>query len=250
MIPVAVMASREGGWRALRPRNTRLVLVRATFLALDSFFAYFAFRQLPLANAYTVILAAPLLITALSGPILGEYPGWRRWAAVGAGFVGVLIVLRPGAAPMDIGYLGAFGAATCFALGLLFTRPLGGTETGACLVFTTFVAKMLIASAFLSTAWTPMPLHDVGLVLLAGTFVGLAQIFVVFAFRFAPASVVAPFQFTQLIWGGIFGILFFGDVPDAFVVAGSVVVAGSGVYVFWREGREASNSMAGGSESA
>lgn len=237
MIPVAVLASREGGWRALRPRNTKLVLVRAVFLAADSFFAYFAFRHLPLANAYTVILASPLLITALSGPILGEYPGWRRWIAVAIGFAGVLIVLRPGAAPLEIGYLGAIGAAACFALGLLFTRPLGGTETGACLVFTTFVAKLLFAGLALPGAWTPMPLGDFGVMLLAGTFVGLAQIFVVFAFRHAPAPVVAPFQFTQIIWGVLFGMLFFGDYPDGYVIVGSLVVAASGIYIFLREGR-------------
>ena len=232
MVPMAFMASREGGVMALVPKNTRLVLVRALFMALDSLCAYFAFSRLPLANVYTLIFAAPLLVAALSAPLLGERTGWHRWAAVAGGFVGVLVILRPGVAPLDIGYVGGLGAALFFGLALLITRRLGSGETSASLVFTTFAAKIAVAIVALPFAWTPMTVLDLTLVSLAGLFVGLAQTFVVFAFRYAPAPVVAPFQFSQMVWAVIFGIAVFGDIPDVYVICGSLIVVASGIYIF------------------
>jgi drug/metabolite transporter (DMT)-like permease len=232
MVPVTYMAAREGGVRALMPKDTRLVLFRALLMALDSLCAYFAFSRLPLANVYTLIFAAPLLVAALSAPMLGERTGWKRWAAVGAGFVGVLVILRPGISPLDIGYIGGIGAAVFFGLALLITRRLGSGESSASLVFTTFVAKIVVALPFLPFAWMPMTALDLGLMCMAGLFVGLAQTFVVFAFRYAPAPVVAPFQFSQMVWAMIFGVLLFGDIPDAFVITGSLIVVGSGLYIF------------------
>lgn len=235
LVPVVIVGLRHGGPRSLVPKDWVRVGLRMVLLAGDVFMAYYAFTRLPLANAYTMILTTPLIVTALAGPMLGEYPGWRRWSAVVVGFVGVLIVLRPGMVALDPGYLGGFGSSCAFAIAMMLTRRLGSTETGTCLVFTAFLGRALSAGVLLPFFWMPMSLSSLGLLLAVGLFAGLGHTFVWLAFRSAPASVVSPFQFSQIVWGTLYGLLLFGDVPDRYVVIGSLTIVGSGLYVFFRE---------------
>ena len=234
-IPITILVARTGGFRTIKPRNVKGVALRALLLMLDTLFAYFAFSRLPMANVYTLIFGAPLLVTALSPWLLKDSVGWHRWAAVVAGFVGIVIILRPGMVPMDIGYLSALGAACVFGLAMIVTRRIGTTESNGAMLVWVMAAKFAVPGAVMVFAFTPMPLFDLALMALAGVFVGLAHIFLVQAFRNAPGPIAAPFMYTQMLWAVVYGFIFFGDVPDGFVIAGSSLVAASGLYILWRE---------------
>jgi len=234
-LPVAVLVWRGGRPVVLRPRRPGPVALRTLLLACDTLGAYFAFSRLPLADAYTLLFAAPLIVTALSPWLLRDAVGWHRWSAVIVGFAGVVVAMRPGGAALDLGYLAAIGSASAFSLALVITRRIGDRESAATLVVWTLIGKAAVAGTFMAFAFTPMPLVDLALVAFAGVFVGIAQIFMVLAFRQAPPAVVAPFQYTQMLWGVFYGFVFFGDVPDVFIIVGSGLVIASGLYILWRE---------------
>ncbi len=239
LIPISYLVWRAGGLRSLRPRHPGTVLLRTVFLTIESLCAYYAFSRLPIANVYTLIFAAPLIVTALSAPLLREPVGRHRWAAVAVGFCGVLVVLRPGWVPLDIGYLGAAGSAVFFALSMLLTRRIGHRESASAmlvsLMLTKIVVSLAISVVIVPEVFQPMPLPHWGGMLFVGVFVGLAHIFLIEAFARAPAPVVAPFQYSQIVWAVFYGLVLFGDLPDLFIVTGSGIVIGSGLYILWRE---------------
>ena len=236
-IPITILVARTGGIRTIKPRNAKGVALRAVLLMLDTLFAYFAFSRLPMANVYTLIFGAPLLVTALSPWLLKDQVGWHRWAAVVAGFIGIVIILRPGLVPMDVGYLSALGAACVFGLAMIVTRRIGGTESNGAMLVWVMGAKFAIPGILMlaTLGITPMPMADLALMAFAGVFVGIAHIFLVLAFRHAPAPIAAPFMYTQMLWAVFYGFIFFGDVPDGFVIAGSALVVAGGLYILWRE---------------
>jgi S-adenosylmethionine uptake transporter len=235
LIPIGLLVWRQGNLARIRPRNPRLIWIRALLLTVDSLCAYFAFSRLPLADTYTIIMAVPLLITALAAPLLGERAGHHRWIAALGGFLGVLLILRPGLTALDIGHLAAGGAALAFATALLITRHLGTRESFGALLLTVFASKIVFTGIALPFLWVPMGWSDWGLMAVAGVLIGSAHISLVEAYRCAPVPVVAPFQYSQLIWAMIFGVLLFGDVPDAFVIGGAALIIACGLYVLWRE---------------
>ena len=232
--PIALLIWRSNRPLVFIPRNPKAVALRSLLLALDTFGAYLAFSRLPLANAYTLIFAAPLIVTALSPLVLGEPVGRHRWSAVILGFVGIVVVLRPGFAPLNIGYAGALGAACVFALALLVTRRIGANESATAMLTWLIVTKLIASGLFLPFVFQPIPLADLGLMALIGVLVGGAQISIVMAFRIAPPATVAPFQYTQMLWAVLYGFVFFGDLPDRYVIAGSALVVASGLYILWR----------------
>ncbi len=234
-IPIALLIWRSGRPMTIRPRHPKAVALRTLLLALDTFGAYLAFSRLSLASAYTLIFAAPLIVTALSPLMLGEAVGRHRWSAVVLGFLGIVVVLRPGLEPLDIGYFAALGSASVFALALLVTRQIGRDESDTAMLFWLIVGKLFISGLFLPFVYKPIEFGDLGLMAVIGILVGGAQICIVQAFRLAPPATVAPFQYTQMLWAVFYGYLFFGDVPDRFVISGSGLVVASGLYILWRE---------------
>ena len=234
-IPIAVLIWRSKRPMTIRPRHPKAVALRTLLLALDTLGAYLAFSRLSLASAYTLIFAAPLIVTALSPMVLGEAVGRHRWSAVMLGFLGIVVVLRPGLEPMDIGHIGALGAACVFALALLVTRRIGRDESDTAMLFWLIVGKLFLSSLFLPFVYSPIALGDLGLMAAIGILVGGAHICIVQAFKLAPPATVAPFQYTQMLWAVFYGFLLFGDVPNRFVVAGSGLVVASGLYILWRE---------------
>lgn len=234
-IPIALLIWRSRRPLTIRPRHPKAVALRTLLLALDTFGAYLAFSRLSLASAYTLIFAAPLIVTALSPLMLGEAVGRHRWSAVVLGFLGIVVVLRPGLEPLDIGYFAALGSATVFALALLVTRQIGRDESDTAMLFWLIVGKLFISGLFLPFVYKPIAFGDLGLMAVIGILVGGAQICIVQAFRLAPPATVAPFQYTQMLWAVFYGYLFFGDIPDRFVIAGSGLVVASGLYILWRE---------------
>jgi len=234
-LPIGALVWFGGRPIIIRPRFPKAVALRTLLLTLDTFGCYLAFSRLPLANAYTLIFAAPLIVTALSPWLLGEAVGRHRWSAVVAGFAGILVVLRPGLAPLDVGYLGAFGSACAFAVALIITRQIGGRESDTAMLFWLIVGKLVVSGFFLPISFEPIIAGDLMLIALIGLLVGCAQICIVQAFKSAPPATVAPFQYTQMLWAVFYGFLVFGDIPDVFVITGSALVVASGLYILWRE---------------
>ncbi|MCG8509089.1 MAG: DMT family transporter [Rhodospirillales bacterium] len=235
MVPVAFLVSRTGGMAVLKPRNPKAVTAISLLLLIDTVSIYWAFSRLPLANVYTLVFTPPLIITALTPFIIKEKVGPHRWASVLAGFVGVVVILRPGMIPLDIGYASAALAALTWALALIIIRQVGDAEPDGTIVFWSFIAKIIVPGIVTLFVFRGMGPADIGLVALAGMLVGIAHIFMVQAFKCAPGPVVSPFQYTQMIWAVIFGFFLWGDLPDAYVIAGSAIVAAAGLYILWRE---------------
>ena len=220
-------------------------------LGLLSFTTYYmAIAALPLATVVALAFAAPLFVTALSARVLGEPVDRRRWCAVLVGFVGVLVVLRPGATTFDPAALLALLSALCYAISQTITRQLGRTHSGATIVFTaTFVAAMMAGAsgllaggggqgaglhpslAFLVRDWVVPPWAALGRMTLCGLISGVGIYCLTQAYRVAPASTVAPFEYVMIGWAVLWGYVFWGDVPGPSTVIGVATTVGAGLYV-------------------
>lgn len=176
-----------------------------------------------------------MLVTALSVPLLGEQVGWRRWSAIVVGFLGVLIVLRPGLAQLNWGHIAALASALFFALSLIVVRRIGNSETAGCLLLSLMVALLAVSAPVLPFVYVVPSAADLALLTGLGLLSGCAHLTLIQGFRLAPSAVVAPFQYSQIVWGVMFGLWLFGDRPDQWVIAGSDVIIASGLFILWRE---------------
>jgi drug/metabolite transporter (DMT)-like permease len=235
LVPVGIMAARRGGLPQLRTRRLGLHLLRGLLGTTAGFLGFFAFSRLPLADAYAIIFATPLLITALSVPILRESVGWRRWSAVLVGFLGVLVMLRPGVTPIGAGSLAALGAACASACAILLVRKLSATETTASIAFYSNLVAVLLMALLFSPTFVVPALFDLALMAASGLVGGSALLVLIAAYRRTPAALVAPFQYTQMIWAIVLGALFFDDLPELAMLLGASIVAASGLFVLYRE---------------
>lgn len=235
LLPVLVLTLGRGGLRALIPQRWHLVALRGCLTAACGLLAWRGFAMLPLAEAYAILFAAPILVTAFSTVLLGEEVGWRRWAAQLVGFAGVLVMIRPDFATIGLGHLLTAVSAVLGALGLITLRRIGGSESSAAILGAVFVAIMLASGPMVPATFVMPAWREVGLQALAGLLMGCGQAGLVLATREAPAVVVAPFQYSQMIWGVLFGALLFGDRPAPVLFAGMSVVMASGLYTVWRE---------------
>ncbi len=239
LLPVVVFVWRSGGIACLRTRRPLLHLLRAALLFTALSLLFEALRGMPLAEVIAVAFTAPLFITALAGPLLGETVGARRWGAVVVGFVGALIMVRPGSESFRPEALLVLASALSFALLVILTRRLTRTETNAALLtYSTFFAGAF-GVPFLPFIWRPPALEDMGFFVLLGTIGGMAAYLVIQAYRHAPVSVLAPFEYTALIWGALLGWLIWQEQPDTPVWIGAAVVTAAGLYIARREARTA-----------
>jgi S-adenosylmethionine uptake transporter len=211
-------------------RRPGLQVLRVLFAAADTFAFYYATRTMPLADVMTFYMATPLIITALSAPLLGEKVERFRWIAVLVGFVGVLIALRPSPQMFSWGAPIALFGAIAYAFSQTITRDLRGIHW-APLVLWQFVGSGLIGAATIPWAWTTPSLFDLGLMFLVGVVAMICIICVVRALGFARVAVLAPLQYTGLLWAAILGWLVWGDVPTLPIVVGNAIIIGSGLYV-------------------
>ena len=247
LIPVAVLVWRSGGLSSLRTRRPLVHALRGSLLFASMLLFFTALRGLPLAEAIAVTFTLPLFITALSGPLLGEAVGVRRWAAVIIGFMGALIMVRPGTEAFLPEALLVLTSALIAALAMLLTRRLTRTETDVALVTYTTVIAGLASLPFLVLAWQAPSPGDLGLFALVGIGGGSGAYLLVVAFRNAPAAVVAPFDYTALIWASVFGWMLWRESPEPAVWIGAAIVAAAGVYITRREmalGRSAREAAA------
>lgn len=238
LLPIAYLVHRGGGVSALRTRRPLAHLLYAGLMISFLVGFFHALQYLALTDAYAVAFSAPLLIAALSAPLLGERVGPRRWAALVVGFLGVLIVLRPGGTLIgNAGVVFVLLAVVFYALAMIALRRLSRTESQAAIVFHFTAVSVLVGAAALPFVWAMPPARDWALLILIGLVGGVGQILITRAFSLAPAVTVSPFQYTQIVWGVALGWLIFADRPDPTVLLGAAVVIASGLYLLHREAR-------------
>ncbi|GAB5468929.1 MAG: DMT family transporter [Rhodospirillales bacterium] len=234
-LPVVVVAWREGGIKSLRTRRPGLHVLRGLFILGALGFFFQGLRYLHLAEAMAIAFTAPLFMTALAGPVLGERVGIRRWSAVIVGFIGVLVMVRPEPEKLQLEALYVLTSALCFSLTSLTTRILTRTEGSASIMFYSTLGMFLPASLALPFFWVPPDWQDLLLFFAMGTLGGLGLLTLTTAYRNAPASVIAPLEYSALIWAVLFGWIGWRVFPEPSVWYGAIIVAGAGFYIAQRE---------------
>jgi drug/metabolite transporter (DMT)-like permease len=236
---VLAMLWQSGGLRSLRSEQPLLHGVRILFSLVATFTFFTGLRYLPLAEAFAITFAGPIFITALSVPVLGEKVGARRWSAILIGLVGVVMILRPGSAVFQVDALWPLTAAFGYAVVMLTTRKLTRRDSTISILFWTAFSSTLITSLALPWNWTAPSSGDWGLFVLLGMAGSFTMFFMAQAYRHAPAAVIAPFDYTILLWGIMFGWLIWQELPDPGIWPGVAVLVASGLYIIHRETRRA-----------
>ena len=213
-----------------------LQAIRALLATVEVACFYWAVAYLPLADVMAYYLAGPIFVTAIAGTVLREPVGWRRWSAVIAGFVGVIVCLRPGVAALTFPALIALIGSFTFSLTMISTRFLRGTS-GTVLVTTQTVAAMAFGVVAAPFAWVTPTTSDLMLLALLGMVAMVAHVCVNQSLVLAPASTVVPYQYTTILWALLFGYAVFGDVPDGYMLTGAAIIIGAGLFIFLRERR-------------
>ncbi|KPF67370.1 multidrug DMT transporter permease [Bosea sp. AAP35] len=229
------MVWRAGGARVLRTQRPVLQILRGLGVTLSSILFTLGLQYLPIADATASSFIAPLFVTALSIPILGETIGWRRWCATLVGLTGVLIVVRPGGSGFQSASLLPVASALSWAFAMIITRMMSRTESPLTTLTYSAVIGFVLVSLVVPFIWQPMTWPF----LLLGLFIGVSSTvghwLLVTAFRYADASLLAPFSYLQLLWASIFGYLLFAVLPDSWTLVGAVIIAASGLYTAHRE---------------
>jgi drug/metabolite transporter (DMT)-like permease len=219
----------------VRTAHPRLQLLRSGLLFSATLFFFTSLSLMELAEAVALLQTAPLIITALAALVLGEMVGIRRWSGVCIGLIGALIILRPGLGVFQLASLLPLGAAACLASYQVATRMLSGADG----IWTTMLYTAGVGTLFATMAvpffWTTPSLFEAVLMAAMGLFAGLGHLALVYGMNQAPASILAPFNYTALVWAMIFGFVFFAELPDAVTLAGAAIIVGAGLYVWRRE---------------
>jgi len=234
LIMLAILP-RFGGWQALRSTEKLWHLVRSLFAIGAMFGFFYGLKSMPLVAALTLGYTAPLIVTALSALVLRDAVGWRRWSAVTIGFIGVLVMLRPGSGEFTPAAAAVLVAAFCYACQAVTARKLGGTESTLALSFYVVIGPFLVATALFDSGTWIQP-DTAGWILLAGA--ALCSVCAWFGFvngyRAAPPSLLAPLEYVALVLGAVAGYLIWNEIPDRFTVLGAVIIVGSGLFVVYR----------------
>jgi len=222
-----------GLWKANR---TTVQIIRAVMLMASTALNFMAVAYLPLAVTSAIFFLAPLMICALSVPFLGEHVGPRRWAAIVIGFIGVMIIVRPGAGELHWAWMLSVGATLCASSYMMLTRVLAGEDTTETSQFYASIIPACVMLPLAAWVWVwPSGWLEITLVCIIGCFGWAGHQFATIAHRMAPASTLAPFVYTQILWMTGAGYLFLNTVPDIWVYVGAVIVIASGLYVWVRE---------------
>jgi drug/metabolite transporter (DMT)-like permease len=234
LVFLAPFIKREG-WSAFAKAPRPLIQwMRPLFSTFEVACFYWALAYMPLADVMTFYLAGPIYVTAVSPFLLGEHVGWRRWAAVIAGFVGVMIALSPTAGALTPAAFVAIAGSLSFSVLMVLTRLVAGTSDTVLVTTQTMGALVfgLVAAPF---TWVALGWQDTALLALLGVTAMIAHTCVNRSLRFAPASVVVPYQYSTIFWAIIFGFVFFGDIPCAAMLTGAGIIVAAGIYIFVRE---------------
>ncbi len=218
-----------------RTASPGLQLLRSGLLFAATLLFFTALSLMPFAEAVALLQTAPLIITALAALLLGEAVGIRRWSGVCLGLVGALVIIRPGLGVFQPAALLALGAAVCMAAYQVATRMLSSADSIWTTLLYTAGVGTLIASAAVPFFWTPPSLTEALLMALIGVIAGFGHLSLVYGLSQAPASMLAPFNYTALVWAMLFGFVFFAEWPGPMTLAGAAIIVGAGLYVWHRE---------------
>ncbi|PWE50225.1 EamA/RhaT family transporter [Thioclava sp. NG1] len=229
---------REG---SLRPVHPGWVVGRVVTTVVTGLCAFYAFSTLPLAQVYPLLFAMPLLVTVFSIPILGERVGIHRWAAVILGLIGVVIVVRPGQAELAPGHFAAMTAAVTGALASVIVRKIGSEERSVVLLLSPLLGNVIVMAILLPFVWQPLQIADLGLMAVIAMFGLTASFLQILAYRAGEAAIVAPMQYSQILWAVFYGWIIFHESVDIPTLVGAGVVILSGIYIVIRETRVSTN---------
>lgn len=236
IIPVVFGKPKNERWSLiLEMKRPWLVHLRGISGVAGAIASIYAFTHLPLAEAYALIFLIPFFTTVLSVVVLREPVGWRRWLAVAAGFVGIILVVKPGFREIGLAHLAGIGVAICGAITIVLLRVLAGKERRTTLMGIVIVYALVINFALMLPDFVmPSPTLMLSLAA-AGILSGLGHTFLIAATSLSPANLVAPVQYSQIVWAVVLGLAFFAEMPDPLTLVGLGVVAASGLFTFARE---------------
>lgn len=225
----------KGGFKLLKTKRKKEHFLRGSidYLALTSMII--AFSLMPIADATAIAFAAPLFVTALSVPLLGEKVGPYRWGAVIVGFLGTILVMQPGMGIFNYGAIPALSSALFFSLTVILTKKLTETERTITIVFLSALIWTVYSAILLPFFWVTPDLSDMYLFVVLGLCGALGQYCLSESLRLASPSVVTPFEYSGLIWANIFGFVIWGEIPNNPVILGTIIIVLSGLYILYRE---------------
>ncbi len=234
-IPILIMVRTTVGFGALKTRRPLRHLTRSAVGLAAMVCTFTSLKTLPLVASATLGFTAPLFMTLLTLLVLREPVAWQRWLAVLVGFAGVVVAMHPGAVRPTVGV--AFGlAAALFTAGAMISiRGMPKSESGPTIAFYFTLAGTVASLLGLPFGWIKPDATTVMVMVATGLAGGIAQLLLTTAVRLAPLPVLAPFDYTQLVWSSAFGFVLWGERPDVWLLVGAAIVAGSGAYILWRE---------------
>ncbi len=230
-----IMLMRDSTSGTLIPRHPWWVAVRTASALVTAVCIFYAFTALPLAQVYAILFASPLLITLLAIPVLGETVGPRRAIAVVVGLLGVIVVLRPAQTDLSLGHAAALVGAIGSSVTSIIIRKIGSQERPVVMLLYPMMANFLVMGAALPLVYEPMPLADLGLMTVVAVLAWSASRLVISAYQNGEAVIIAPMQYSQIIWATAFGLLFFDETIDLMTGIGAAIIISSGIYIVARE---------------
>lgn len=235
LLPLFLYLPAQGGWRALLTRRPDLQFVRASIGVASMFAGFYALSQMDFATYVTISFSAPLFGTLLAIPFLGEKVGFKRLAAVLTGFAGVALAAAPDGSGISLYALLALAAAFAYGSIMVVMRKLGSVDRSAATVFYFTLAGVVVGGTIMLFEWVTPTFVDLALLIGVGIIGGVAQMFMTEAFRQAPTSVIAPFDYTAMLWAATLGYLVFGNIPSNQVIAGASIICCAGLFILYRE---------------
>lgn len=235
MVLMVIFLAPSQGMRLIRTVKPKLQIFRSMLLLGATICFFTALKYIPLADAGAMGSTSPLFVTVLSVLILGEKVSFRRWSAVVVGFMGALVILRPGFDAVHPAMFLVVGMSIFYASYQVATRKLAGIDSAVTTLFYTALVGSVAMSFTVPFFWTSPDLEGWAILAVIGMFGGVSHFVIIKAFSYTSASTVAPFSYTQLIWTVIFGYFFFDDIPDLFTVTGALIIVASGMYILYRE---------------
>ena len=234
-VPFALVMAVDPRERSFRPRLPGLVALRCLFALSALLCGFYAFGQLPMAQAYSLLFSAPIIITVLAIPLLGERVRLIRWVAILMGMAGVMVVLQPGKTELTLGHLAALTAAFSVACVSIVTRKIGDREHSITLMLYPMLTNLLVCGACLYFVYEPMSGETLARLACIGLLNVIGQSMMINAYRISEAQFIAPMQYSQMIWALVYGALIFDDTIDYTTILGALIIILSGLLFIWRE---------------
>ncbi len=233
---ISMSSRRTGGIkRVAKTKSPILQIFRSLILVAEMCITILAFTLLGLAETHAIFASYPLIIAMLSGPILGEYVGWRRWLAICVGFIGILIILNPGNGIFSPYALVPLAGAILFAIYGLLTRYVGQYDDSSTSFYWTGVVGSIAMTVIGLNFWDPVSRSDWSVMLLLSASGVVGHYLLIKCYEVAEASAIQPFAYLQLIWASMIGIIIFGEQITTNVLIGACIIVGAGLFTLWRE---------------